>query len=129
MKTHLVNRYSQSHLAYIHKGLLEENGIDAFVFGDNFMSTLPNMSGILSSGTELRVREEDYEKAIEILKAENSMPMTCANCGSKNIEFTYGKKSFLKVLFSLISGIIALEPFGNIQRHYYCKDCGFKSGE
>lgn len=128
MKTKLIKRYAQSHLAFIHKGLLEENGIDAFVFGDNFMNTFPNMSGILSAGTELRVREEDYEKAIEILDVENKEPVSCANCGSKNIEFNYGKRVFFKIVFSLFSAI-AGEPFGNIQRHYYCKDCGFKSGE
>ncbi len=129
MKTKLIKKYEQSHLAFIHKGLLEENGIDAFVFGNNFMNTFPNMSGILNAGTELRVREEDYEKAIEILGHETTEPKTCANCGSENIDFNYGKKSFLKVVFSLFSAILAFEPFGNIRRHYYCKDCGFKSGD
>jgi predicted RNA-binding Zn-ribbon protein involved in translation (DUF1610 family) len=128
MKTKLINRYTQSHLAFIHKGLLEENGIEAFVFGDHFMNTFPNMSGILNAGIELRVREEDYEKAVEILEAENSEPLICSNCGSENIEFTYGKSSFSKIIFSLFSAI-AGEPFGNIRRHYFCKECGFKSGE
>lgn len=126
MNTKLIGKYSQSHLAYIHKGLLEENGIDAFVFGNNFMSVVPNLSGILDAGIELRVKEEDYEKAIEILKVQEEVKLICANCNSENIEFSYGKKGIVEILLSLFSAMIG-EPFGNIKRHYYCKECGFKN--
>lgn len=126
MNTKLINKYSQAHLAYIHKGLLHENGIESFVFGDNFMSVAPNLTGILNAGIELRVREEDYDKAVQILDLNENEKVLCANCGSENIEFSYGKKSLGEILISLFSALIG-EPFGNIKRHYYCKDCGFKN--
>ncbi len=126
MNTKLLNKYNQSHLAYIHKGLLEENGISAFVFGANFMSVVPNFTGILNAGIELRVKEEDFEKAVEILNVQENEKVRCANCDSENIEFSYGKKGVGEIFVSLFSALIG-EPFGNIKRHYFCKDCGFKN--
>lgn len=126
MATRLISRYDQSHLAFIHKGLLEEAGIKTYLFGNNFMSTVPNLSGILNAGIELRVNEEDYEAAMNILNLTISDKITCANCSSENLTFSYGKRSFSQVIFSVFSGLIG-EPFGNIQRHYYCNDCGFKN--
>lgn len=126
MNTKLVRKYTSSHLAFIHKGVLEENGIDGFVFGENFMNTFPAMYGVLGSGVELRVRTEDYEKALKILEPENAVPDCCANCGSQNIVFGYGKNGISKILFALLSAFV-WEPFGNIKRQYYCKECGFKS--
>jgi|SRR5690606_19187739 len=129
MKTKLIKKYSQSHLAFIHKGLLEENGIRTFVFGNHFMSVMPHYSEILNAGIELRVNEKDFKNALEILKIEDSEKINCLNCGSENIKFSYGKKGFLGILISVFSGLIANVPFGNIQRNYYCEDCGFKNND
>lgn len=126
MKTRLLHKYNQAHLAHIHKGLLEENGIEAFIFGENFMATLPSFSGLLDAGIELRVREEQFEQAVAILKKELEDVKKCENCGSENIQFTYGKKGISTIIFSLFSAIVG-EPFGNIERHYFCNDCGFKN--
>ncbi|HLV24227.1 MAG TPA: DUF2007 domain-containing protein [Moheibacter sp.] len=126
MNTKLIAKYNQSHLAHIHKGLLEENGIKAFIFGNNFMSVVPNLSGILDAGIELRVKEEDYDTAIKILEFQEKEKILCANCNSENIVFSYGKKGTREILVSLFSALIG-EPFGNIKRHYYCNDCGFKN--
>jgi len=126
VKTKLIGKYSQSHLAFIHKGLLEENGIQSFIFGDNFMSVMPNYSEILNAGIELRVKEEDFEEAMKLLKIENSEKLICENCGSENIKFSFGKNGWKDILFSIFSALIATIPFGNIKKHYYCKDCGFK---
>lgn len=90
------------------------------------MGVAPNFSGILNAGIELRVKEEDYEAAVEILNVHETNKIRCANCSSENIEFTYGKKGLFEVLFSIFSAVIG-EPFGNIKRHYFCKDCGFKN--
>lgn len=126
MNTKLVRRYAQSHLAFIHKGVLEENGIDAFVFGENFMNTFPNMYGILHAGIELRVREADYEKAVSLLKTEDEETVCCPNCGSADMVYGFGKKGFAEILFSVLS-VLVWTPFGNIKRQYYCKNCGLKS--
>lgn len=127
MNTKLIGKYNQSHLAFIHKGLLEENGIHAFVFGENFMSVMPNYSEILNAGIELRVREEDFEEAQKILQIENNEKPACLNCGSENLKFSYGRKKWKAILFSVFSALIATVPFGNIKRHYFCEDCGFKN--
>ncbi|MGB6083133.1 DUF2007 domain-containing protein [Moheibacter sp.] len=127
MNTRLIGKYSQSHLAYIHKGVLEESGLDVFIFGNNFMSVAPNLTGILDAGIELRVREEDFEKAREILQFQEDDKMICANCGSGNIKFSYGKNGLLEIVFSVFSALVVSTPFGNIKRQYFCKDCGFKN--
>ena len=126
MNTKLLNKYSQSHLAYIHKGLLEDNGIPAFIFGNHFMSAVPNFSGILNAGIELRVKEQDWEKSLEILNLVENEKIVCANCDSENVEFSYDKKGIGEIFISLFSALIG-EPFGNINRHYFCKECGFKN--
>jgi hypothetical protein len=61
MKTKLIGKYTQAHLAHIHNGVLEENGVSAFI------------------------------------------------------------------LFSILSAILLVLPFGNFQRQYFCKECGFKT--
>lgn len=127
MNTRLIGKYTHSHLAFIHRGLLEENGIEAFIFGENFMSVMPNYSEILNAGIELRVKEEDFEKAVNVLKIENSNKSGCENCGSENIKFSFGRNGWKDILFSILSALIATIPFGNIRRHYYCKECGFKN--
>ncbi len=126
MKTRLLGKYDHAHLAYIHQGLLKENGIHSFLFGQNFMSVMPNLSGILNAGIELRVKEEDYDKSVEIIETNEKSSVRCANCDSDNIDFNYGKKGYGEITVSLFSALIG-EPFGNIKRHYYCKDCGFKN--
>ncbi len=90
------------------------------------MSVVPNLSGILNAGIELRVKEEDWEKAIETLNLAENEKIRCANCDSENIEFSYGKKGMGEIFISLFSALIG-EPFGNINRHYFCKECGFKN--
>lgn len=126
MRTKLIGKYSQTHLAYIHKGILEENGIDAFIFGEHFMTTVPYFTGILNAGVELRVREEQWEEAGELLQLTEKESVVCMNCQSENLEFSFGKNQISSILFSLASVILLVLPFGNIQRQYFCKDCGFK---
>lgn len=126
MNTKLIHKYSQSHLAYIHKGLLEEQGIKTYLFGNNFMSTVPNLTGILNAGIEFRVNEIDYGKSLNILEMSHSETETCANCNSENLTFSYGKRNFGQIVFSVFSALIG-EPFGNIKREYYCTDCNFKT--
>jgi cytochrome c len=127
MKTKLIAKYTHSHLAHIHKGVLEENGIQAFIFGENFMGAAPYFSGILNAGMELRVREEDYEKSMDLLASERKNQVKCANCHSENIVFSFGENKFKIILFSILSAILLVLPFGNFQRQYFCKECGFKT--
>lgn len=126
MNTKLLGRYSQFHLAHIHKGVLIENGIESFLFGENFMNAAPYFTGILNAGIELRVKEEDYDKAMEILAIEQSENLKCPECQSTNLDFSYGKNKISIIMFSILSAILLVLPFGNLQRQYFCKDCGFK---
>lgn len=127
MNTRVVWRYTQPHLAYIHQGVLKENQIESFIFGENFISTAPFMSGLLHASVELRVKEKDYEKAVALLRPELKEPVQCEKCGSTELQFSYGKSKWKIIGFSLLSAISG-NPFGNLERHYFCKNCGYKNG-
>ena len=126
MKTKLIGKYTESYLAHIHKGVLAENGIDSFIFGENFMNTAPYFTGLLNAGVELRVKEEDEEEAKKILNIEYSNPIQCSNCQSHNISFSFGENKFSHYFLSILTAFLLVLPFGNLQRHYFCKECGFK---
>lgn len=57
--------------AHIAKGLLEEEGLDAVILDENMGNILPGLLMISEGGIPLQVREEDAERAKEILARFN----------------------------------------------------------
>jgi hypothetical protein len=60
-----IETYYNRHEAELAKGFLSVNGINAVVFGDDGGGVQPGLS--FSIGVQLLVKEEDVEKAKEIL--------------------------------------------------------------
>jgi hypothetical protein len=60
-----IETYYNRHEAELAKGFLSVNGINAVVFGDDCGGVRPGLS--FSRGVQLLVKEEDVEKAKEIL--------------------------------------------------------------
>ena len=60
-----IKSYPNRHEAELAKGFLSINGIDAVVSGDDYGGIQPGLS--FSIGVQLLVKEEDVEKAKEIL--------------------------------------------------------------
>lgn len=54
--------------AYIAKSHLDAEGIDCFITNENLLTINPLLSNAVG-GVKLMVREEDYERAKEILEA------------------------------------------------------------
>lgn len=67
MKT--IQKFDNSFSANICKGVLEENGIQAFVLNEN----MPLITGVANTDLipiEVVVADEDYDKAIRILNTK-----------------------------------------------------------
>ncbi len=60
-----IKTCSSRHEAELAKGLLSVNGINAFIFADDFGGIQPALS--FSTGVQLLIKEDDVEKAKEIL--------------------------------------------------------------
>jgi len=71
MKEYLkeIKSYLNYAEANIAKGFLEANGIDAELFDENIVQTVPIFAA--NGGIRLMVREEDAENAIELLSTSN----------------------------------------------------------
>jgi len=114
--------------ANITKGLLEANGIEAFIFDENILSVDPILTTALG-GIRLMIRSSDYEYALVILKevddenSKESSNLKCAICGSSDINiknlpnWTY----FFIMLFSFAS-----TPLAGNRKKYKCRKCSNK---
>ena len=101
---------------------LEMEAIESFTTNEHITTLLPHLSGILGHGIQIMVREDQYQKAKEILGKSEKTP-ECPECGSKNIGYGMrGKQRFGDRLLIFLSVLFAM-PMGNIKNKYYCKDC------
>ena len=77
--------------ANITKGLLESNGIEAFIFDENTLSIDPILTTALG-GIRLMVRSSDFENALAIIKEideenkEEISNLKCPVCDSSDIK-------------------------------------------
>lgn len=109
------------------KSKLEEAGVRAFVENETISSVMPNYTGMMGLYLNVRVNIKDKDLALDILEIKkDDKDIKCINCGSENIEFTFGENRFKKYFIIFISAAIG-SPMGNMTRDYYCKECGFKS--
>ena len=123
MKTVRLTTCSNAIEANMIKNLLENEEIACFLTNENFTTLMPGCSGILGSGIQIFVDEDDYEKAIEILhNQQKTDEVTCPYCNSKNVTFGLGEKK-VKKIFVVILSLMAGAPFGNVNSTYYCNNC------
>lgn len=71
MQTQTLTTCYQSAQAYIIKGKLENAGIQCFITNEHFTDMMPVFQGMLGSGIKIKVLQEDYEAAKQILEAED----------------------------------------------------------
>ncbi len=122
--------YNNLQKCYIVQSKLEAEGIEVFIYDDNFASIVPGISGAIG-GNRLCVKTSQAKTAMAILKAINLYNKEmkeknelwvrnkhyeksygeCPKCESENI---FSEK--LSTLKSLFSGFWKIE--------HYCKDCG-----
>ena len=117
MKIVVVKTFDNSFEAYLIKGKLESEGIECFLTNENLTTLIPNFTNMLDMGIGLMVREEDYQKALDIIndqKTEKVADNVCPNCNSKNIRRKYGKLNIPKWMDIIKLKIYNLVNFSHI---------------
>lgn len=125
--------------AEITKIALEDEGIDCFLSGENFVATYwlyANADG----GIKLYIKESDKEKALEILKnirgpkqseADPSYDLKCPRCDSTDVEFVQRSRwfpvSLILALATLVPSLLVMgAPLAVLRNACQCKTCGYK---
>ena len=70
MKTAILTTCNTVLEANLIKGMLENNDIPCFLTNENVTSLLPQFNGLLGSGVNILVDENDLEKAQKLLAEE-----------------------------------------------------------
>jgi len=130
-----------AHEAIVAKGRLEAEGVFCFLKDELTVQILPFHSNAVD-GIKLQVREDDFDRAVEILKEsdyaneEEPLPLTekeqrynekfFTEKGEKTCPFCDSDEVFrvkkLGWIFALTSLLLAI-PTPFFQKRYYCFDC------
>jgi len=123
MKTTVLKTFESATEAHLARIRLEDEGISCFVANENFSVLMPNYFGMMGSGIQLVVFENDASKALQVLSESDALnELSCPNCGSNSIEYGMGKTGLAKWLVVLMS-FLAFIPLSNIKRVNICKEC------
>ncbi len=111
--------------AHLIKGVLETNGIQCFLTNENISVILPHLGGMMGSGVQVMVDENDIQLASELIHNQDTTAnkiTNCPYCQSTNIKLGLGKNKLKKVFLIALSFFIST-PFGNLKSTYHCYDC------
>ena len=118
--------------AAIIQGHLQNEGIPCFLTNQNFTNLYPGMETKIGTGIQIRIREMDTEKAVQIIRdtypehySNLTRNLTCPRCNSKRIITKFGV-SRIKVFLIMILSIFSAVPASKIPTYSFCKDCNTK---
>ena len=125
MKTVKLITCNDAMQAHILQGALENEGIESILHNENF-STL--YKGFVNSiaGVDILVMEDDYEKAVQVLRDNQSWPeelVLCPYCGSSDIKFALRKEGRVRAFGATVVAMLAGAPPGDNHWNYTCKQC------
>ena len=122
----VVRSYQNTNEAYANKCLLEDAGIQAYLYDEYTPSILPSPS----SGTKIVVPEFQVEEALkildqnfdeinasEIIQVDESL--ICPKCNSKRIFLNQSRITLGRALLFLLLGFFYREE----RKRYKCRDC------
>lgn len=130
MKLITVQRLNTSIDARLLQSYLDSEGIESFIFDEFTVDLNPLISNAIG-GIRLQVREEDLERALELIDTYNHKPyldnegkeVACPKCGSTRLfgDFNSMKNagSVFAAITSIIFGVLPLYR----KRVYRCKAC------
>ena len=100
---------------------LDAEGIDSVIANENLPSMYVYPAAALGY-VEVQVREEDAERAIEVLKAHETEPAgvdlpPCPVCGSEEVEEVASRWPLLFALFGFL-------PIPALKKKLRCRRCG-----
>lgn len=126
MKTVKLITCDDAMKAHILQGALENEGIESILHNENFSTLYKNCVNSIA-GVDILVMEEDYEKAVRILKDNESWPeelTLCPYCGSSDIKVVLKKGNRLRAIGAMISAMfVGIVLPGNKHWEYTCKRC------
>ena len=123
MKTTVLKTFESATEAHLARIKLEDEGISCFIANENFSTLMPNYFGIMGSGVQLVVFENDAVKSRQILsKNDTSSISCCPNCDSSSVQFEMGKTGTTKWAFIILSLFTAV-PMSNLKKVRVCADC------
>lgn len=126
MKTVKLITCNDAMQAHILQGALENEGIESVLHNENFSSLYRNCVNSIA-GVDILVIEEDYEKAVQVLKDNESWPeelTLCPYCGTPDIKMVLKKGKRLRAIGAIISAIfMGMVLLGNKSWEYTCRRC------
>ena len=109
MKTVKLITCNDAMEAHILQGALENEGIESVLHNENFSFLYRSYVSSIA-GVDILVVDEDYDKAVRVLKQNQSWPeelTLCPYCGSSDIKLS----------------MLAAAPPGSNHWEYTCKQC------
>ena len=109
MKTVKLITCNDAMKAHILQGALENEGIESILHNENF-STLYKSCVSSIAGVDILVADDDYEKAVQVLRDNQSWPeelTLCPYCGSSDIKFRLKKGQRLRAVGAAILSMLA----------------------
>jgi len=126
-----VATFEYAHFAHLAKTKLESEGIECFIF-DEYTSSINWLYTNAIGGIKLKVRGEEYERAVKLLNERvedfttdveeiDDTEIICPECNSEEI-----KDEKISKKFAYISILLLGFPLLFKKRKYECKNCAFK---
>lgn len=125
MKTVKLITCNDAMKAHILQGALENEGIKSILHNENF-STLYKSCVSSIAGVDILVAEDDYEKAVQVLRDNQSWSeelTLCPYCGSSDLKFALKKGKRMRAIGAMIMGMLAAAPPGDNHWEYTCNQC------
>ena len=141
----ILMTFIYAHEAYLVKGYLESNGIEAII-NDELTAQVANIYSNAIGGVKLRVSESDYDQGIQLLKdggylaeenckSENKVEIIlfdkstnkniCPFCSSDNIAVNNKPGVITTVVMAIINLIVMIGAiFPRFKSSFKCFDCG-----
>jgi len=127
MKLVLLKTSSENIEAHLIKTKLESEGIPVVLFNEHYTNLLPNHFQLMGSGIQIKVLDSDTERALVILNDffPSKKEAVCPNCGSSDLELSFGASKWKRRLYVFIALIIFI-PISISGARLVCQECGIK---
>lgn len=110
------------------RSALREAGIESDIFDEENSKVA---RGILDKRTDVLVKEEDYEQAMQIYQSymagQKAVMPWCPKCGSENVAVRKKKCAITRQLPRILTSLLMFIPIGCCTtERFVCNDCGHK---
>lgn len=125
MKTVKLMTCNDAVTAHILQGALDNEGIDSVLHNENFSSLMKSCVSNIA-GVDIFVMEEDYERAVQVLKDNQSWPeelTLCPHCGSNDIKMVLKEGKRVRAVGAAVLSMLVMAPPGSNHWDYVCKQC------